>query len=193
MNIGKKILNLRKKYHLSQEQLSEKVKVTRQTISNWELGETTPSAEQLKLLSKALNVSIDELLDNDTKTIFEHKLERNEQLTTKQFKYTKTILLIIYFLILIGVISIGIYWYNKKDFTSKYDLDFKCHVKNSYLDENVQVYVVREDDNTYTIEVAEDNMITIKEKADNIIKVYEIVSTLKKAILNQGGICRPNE
>ena len=62
-------LKLRKKSGLSQEQLGEKVNVTRQTISNWELNETTPNPEQLKLLSKALNVSIDELLDNDIKGV----------------------------------------------------------------------------------------------------------------------------
>ena len=48
MNLGDKILQLRKKNGFSQEQLGEKVDVTRQTISNWELGETTPNPEQLK-------------------------------------------------------------------------------------------------------------------------------------------------
>ena len=65
MSLGKNILTLRKKNGLSQEQLSEKVNVTRQTISNWELDETAPNPEQLKLLSKALQVSIDILVDND--------------------------------------------------------------------------------------------------------------------------------
>ena len=65
MNLGEKILELRKKSGFSQERLAEKVDVTRQTISNWELGETSPNPNQLKLLSKALNVSIDELLDNE--------------------------------------------------------------------------------------------------------------------------------
>ena len=54
MSLGNKILELRKKKGLSQEQLGEKVDVTRQTISNWELGETSPNPEQLKLLSKLL-------------------------------------------------------------------------------------------------------------------------------------------
>ena len=45
--------------------MGEKVNVTRQTISNWELGETFPNPEQLKLLSKIFQVSIDELLDNE--------------------------------------------------------------------------------------------------------------------------------
>ena len=62
MKLGEKILELRKKNGFSQEQLGEKINVTRQTISNWELGETSPNPEQLKLLSKVLNVSIDELL-----------------------------------------------------------------------------------------------------------------------------------
>ena len=68
MALGKNIYELRKKCGFSQEQLGEKVSVTRQTISNWELGETAPSSEQLKLLSGALNVSVDVLLDNDFKS-----------------------------------------------------------------------------------------------------------------------------
>lgn len=54
MNLGDKILQLRKKNGFSQEQLGEKVDVTRQTISNWELGETTPNPEQLKKCQKHL-------------------------------------------------------------------------------------------------------------------------------------------
>lgn len=57
MSLGNKILELRKKNGLSQEQLGEKVGVTRQTISNWELEETTPNPEQLKHLSSVLNIS----------------------------------------------------------------------------------------------------------------------------------------
>ena len=74
MKLGDKIQNLRKKKGLSQEELSEKINVTRQTISNWELGETMPNPEQLKLLSKELSVSIDELLDNDIKNILVEKV-----------------------------------------------------------------------------------------------------------------------
>ena len=52
MDLGKKILELRKKENLSQEQLAEKMNVTRQTISKWELNETTPDIKQAKELSK---------------------------------------------------------------------------------------------------------------------------------------------
>lgn len=66
MELGKNINTLRKEKGFSQEKLAEKVKVTRQTISNWELGETSPNPEQLMLLSAALDKSIDELVGNDT-------------------------------------------------------------------------------------------------------------------------------
>ena len=56
------ILELRTKKGLSQDELAEKVFVTRQAVSRWEKGETTPSTETLKLLSKLFDVSINTLL-----------------------------------------------------------------------------------------------------------------------------------
>ncbi len=56
------ILELRTKKGLSQEELAEKVFVTRQAVSCWETGETTPNTETLKLLSKLFDVSINTLL-----------------------------------------------------------------------------------------------------------------------------------
>lgn len=56
------ILKLRTKTGLSQDGLAEKVYVTRQAVSRWENGETTPNTETLKLLSKLFDVSINTLL-----------------------------------------------------------------------------------------------------------------------------------
>ena len=56
------ILELRTKKGLSQEELAQKVMVTRQAVSRWENGETVPNAETLKLLSKEFDVSINTLL-----------------------------------------------------------------------------------------------------------------------------------
>lgn len=67
MELNKNIYNLRKQKGLSQESLAEKINVSRQTISNWELGETSPNPEQLILLSKTLEISVDELLGNELK------------------------------------------------------------------------------------------------------------------------------
>ena len=73
MNIGQNILNLRKSAKLSQEQLAEKMGVTRQTISNWELEESSPDLKQAKELSQIFNVSLDDLAGDST---FEY-LEQN--------------------------------------------------------------------------------------------------------------------
>jgi len=56
------IFELRTKKGLSQDELAEKVFVTRQAVSRWENGETTPNTETLKLLSKLFDVSINTLL-----------------------------------------------------------------------------------------------------------------------------------
>ena len=56
------ILGLRTKNKMSQEELAEKVYVTRQAVSRWETGETVPNTETLKLLSKLFDVSINTLL-----------------------------------------------------------------------------------------------------------------------------------
>lgn len=77
MKLNKNILSLRKKNNFSQEQLAEKIDVSRQTISNWELGETSPNPEQLLALSKTLKVSVDELLGNDTK----YKNQSNDKIS----------------------------------------------------------------------------------------------------------------
>ena len=62
MNTKDVILELRTKKGLSQDELAEKVYVTRQAVSRWETGETTPNTETLKLLSKLYDVSINTLL-----------------------------------------------------------------------------------------------------------------------------------
>ena len=56
------IYHLRTQQGLSQNQLAEKVFVTRQAVSRWETGETTPNTETLKLLSQLFSVSIHTLL-----------------------------------------------------------------------------------------------------------------------------------
>ena len=63
------IFELRTKNSMSQEQLAEKVYVTRQAVSRWETGETLPNTETLKLLSKLFDVSINTLLGSPRKLI----------------------------------------------------------------------------------------------------------------------------
>ena len=63
------IFELRTKRGLSQEELAEKVFVTRQAVSRWETGETIPNIDTLKLLSKLFDVSINTLLGSPRELI----------------------------------------------------------------------------------------------------------------------------
>ena len=63
------ILSLRTKNGLSQDELAEKVFVTRQAVSRWENGETVPNPDTLKLLSALFDVSINTLLGAPRKLI----------------------------------------------------------------------------------------------------------------------------
>ena len=63
VGIGKRIRAQRLKLELSQEELAEKVFVTRQAVSRWETGETVPNTETLKLLSANTKLSLPVLVD----------------------------------------------------------------------------------------------------------------------------------
>lgn len=65
MTLGEKIQKLRKQQGLSQEALAEKVTVTRQTISKWELGQSLPDLDFIAQLSDIFNVSSDYLIKDE--------------------------------------------------------------------------------------------------------------------------------
>lgn len=82
MKLSEKIYELRKANNLSQEQLAEKVGVSRQSISKWESGESSPELERLVVLSQVFNVTTDYLLKNseaDELTIRTERLEKKQE------------------------------------------------------------------------------------------------------------------
>ena len=105
MDLGKKIMTMRNKKNLSQEQLAEKLNVTRQTISNWENGKFYPDIDSLVNLSKFLNVSLDVLLSYDDKVLDYLKDSTDIVKSNKNILYAVllNILLIIAFII-VGII-----------------------------------------------------------------------------------------
>lgn len=62
MSLGDKLLDLRKKAGLSQEEVADKLSVSRQTVSKWETNQTIPELIKAKLLSQLYNVSYDYLI-----------------------------------------------------------------------------------------------------------------------------------
>ncbi len=65
MSLGNSLYKSRKKKGLSQEEVAEKLGVSRQTISKWETEETVPDIYQAKKLAKIYGLSLDELTDVD--------------------------------------------------------------------------------------------------------------------------------
>lgn len=97
MNLSKQIQARRKSLRLSQDDLSKKIFVSRQTISNWENGRSYPDVQNLLLLSTIFNVSLDELVKGDIE-IMEKKVANAEM-----DKYTKIMIVFIAF----SMLSIG--------------------------------------------------------------------------------------
>ena len=69
MEIRDILKSLREKNNFTQEQLAERVQVTRQAISRWETGETQPNTDTLKILSQIFDVSINTLLGSPRQLI----------------------------------------------------------------------------------------------------------------------------
>ena len=70
-SVGKNLKNIRKKNNLTQDELAEKLSVTRQAVSNWENGKTEPDIETLTKIAQIFDISIDELVDGIPKGIKE--------------------------------------------------------------------------------------------------------------------------
>ena len=62
MSFSENLKQIRKEYHLSQEELAELLDVSRQAVSKWEQGQGYPEVEKLLLLSTKLNISLDALM-----------------------------------------------------------------------------------------------------------------------------------
>lgn len=186
MNIGEKILKLRKDSKLSQEQLAEKIGVTRQTISNWELGETQPNPEQLKLLSQALNISIDELLDNDVKQILVEKVSNTEKLAgmiIKGLKIVGIVIVIIVILNLISLVTFGVFKTNTVNY-EKSTVSLQCG-----LDGKVYDYLIEYNSDDEILESSGsefiENILKDKEFTNSKMMVKYIESYFK----DNGGSC----
>ncbi len=65
LEIANRLMELRKKSSLSQEQLAEKLGISRQAVSKWERAESSPDTDNLIALSRIYNISIDSLLKTD--------------------------------------------------------------------------------------------------------------------------------
>ena len=93
MELGKQIRMYRQEAQLSQEELADRVYVSRQTISNWENDRSYPDVNSLVLLSEVFHISIDNLIKGDI-DVMKEAIKKEEVEKMKQYGTIYTILLI---------------------------------------------------------------------------------------------------
>lgn len=94
MELHEKLFQLRKKNGLTQQELAEKLKVSRQAISRWEMNSSLPSTENLISISRIYGINIDYLIDEDQGDIVDKKMKKNTK-RNSIFNYVYLIMLVV--------------------------------------------------------------------------------------------------
>lgn len=90
MTLGNSLYKARKRTGLSQEEVAEKLGVSRQTISKWETNETLPDIRQSKQMAQLYHLSLDELIDFDVDVKeIEEMIEHASEEKQKKMDWTK--------------------------------------------------------------------------------------------------------
>ena len=169
MKFNEKLIELRKKEGLSQEELGYKLNVTRQTVSKWELGQTTPEMEKLVEMSKIFNISVDELINESEEVVDQNPIIEDQPIEDKAPKKNKAIffivgaLIIVVILILVKLFS-GIFMINKIK-------DEGINTQESIIERFFGIF-------DKAFDFAEQNMDSINE-TDNKIKVGQFNGALE--------------
>ncbi len=190
MDIGNKIMELRKKCGLSQEELAEKVGVARQTISKWELGETSPDIKQAKELSKIFNISLDELVSNDINNILVEKTSNTEKLAGLILKLIKVALVLVVvgpiLLLIAAIIYKNIQNNNLGRVVSK---DIICTLHGETYSYGFNFY-----ESTGDIkEAGGDGYLVNITGADRYDDAYQAIDIIDAYVKNNGGSCTITE
>ena len=123
MKFNEKIIMLRINKNLSQEDLGNELGVARQTISKWELGETTPEMDKLIKMSEIFEITLDDLI-KDTEPNIDKNNDNNtntQKLAGLVIKILKGIgiFIIIVFAITVIMMIMGLVSYNNMKYDSK--------------------------------------------------------------------------
>ena len=182
--IGNRILELRKLKNLSQEQLAEKMDVTRQTISKWELGETAPDLEQSKKLSKIFEISLDDLTNNEIKNVILEKVNNTEKLTKNIINILKIIFLSIMIIIVILLFTVFC-----RDYFDVQPVETMQSIECS-INEKKYSYEVWQTNETSSIL---DEIITQDDKLKVDVSQYtnyeDVFKAIKSDVESRGGNC----
>lgn len=190
MEIGKKIMELRKKSGFSQEELAERVGVARQTISKWELGETSPDLKQSKELSKIFKVSLDELTDNNIKDILVEKTSNTEKLAGLILRLMK---FIVVFIIVLPILLIALRIVFKNIYEHNAGRLMNVSIKCNLHDNNYSYEFVYHENNGQIKEAGGDGYLINITDAAKYDDVYQALDVIDAYVKNNGGTCQKSE
>ena len=188
MEIGNKIMELRKKSNLSQEELAEKVGVTRQTISKWELNETSPDIKQAKELSKIFKVSLDELVDNDIKDILIEKTSNTEKLAGLIIKILKVCGIIFVALLIIEIICFTLFRFvnhQSMDERANRSISITCNLH----DEEYSYQFDFEEETGQIVYAGGDGYLANVTEVEKYSNAYQALDIIDAYVRNNGGTC----
>ena len=106
MNFGEKLYQIRRKNGLSQEELGERLNVTRQTISKWELGQSKPDTDKVAEIAQILEVDFKELIDDSANiTSLDESQDYVDSDELKPRKWLLILLIIIALIIIVVLLN----------------------------------------------------------------------------------------
>lgn len=186
--LGEKIISERKKCKLSQEDLAEKLGITRQTISNWELNETSPDLKQASKLCDIFNISLDELTGKENTILT--KLDKTESNSKLIIKLVKTVGITLGTLIFILLCIVSIYIYSTNYYTAEPTATGEGKI--CYYNGKISDYTVMKNnsDGSLSYDIGDINIM-------NDLDLYnvkkgepkEILEKIVKYIKDNGGTC----
>ena len=109
MSLGENLQRLRKEKGLSQEDVAQKLYVSRQSVSKWENGAAEPGVEYLKALANLYGVTLDELVGNGPAEVFQFTGEDmdTEDVVSSDHQYYRLVAFRAVWVLLVGVISMS--------------------------------------------------------------------------------------
>lgn len=183
MNLSDRLLELRKKKNLSQEEVADILGVSRQTISKWETGLSTPEFDKIEPLAKLFEVSVDELVTG-IKIEKENEKEKEEIIVNRHS--TKSVILLIigiflYFLAIIDVIVLD--EMGLPDFVVASSFLFICAVATCLLIFRASIFTKEKVKKMNEINKIDNQKFKITEKLISIITltIYLLISFITGA------------
>lgn len=169
---NEKLFEFRKNKNLSQEELAEKIGVSRQSIYAWESGKSVPDIENMSKLCQILDIRTDELTNGlETFGTYNKKMKNDNLIRQKRLKNIILILLLIFvFCYLISVI---------RKFIILTDINSKIENISYYNNYSYEEYSGKEDNGINRVNVINSNRKEIKYK-DNVVKIKETIFNKNK-------------